>query len=295
MSFTVSASVERLRVDTVNEGSPDWELPVIEACLRTSGEALAAIPAGNTNPACVSSLYVPIRVEEPSIRWTEGYSLTFEGISKAYARVIVRKSADADPVRIDGFAPGGDPITRTVTDGSILLIPWLDEAFEQRPVLPLRGRLVIGDVPNASDALLLRSGTYEIRQNLGLNPRPTVVATGTLTPGDRIGFATRRPPLWRRGLDALNGRERMTGDLVANAFVTELSPLHQGFDIVATTPAEYSALRLTRIGIEPTIIPITWTERLRADALPIGISTLIGLLAGMLALANTYFKQPEKK
>ncbi len=292
MSFTVSASVESLHVNTVNEGSPDWALPVIEACLRrTEGVALSPTPVAPTDAECIDRLHVPVRISEPTLRWSEGYALTFEGISRETMRIVVRKSDDAEPVLIDGFASldSDEEVSAPITDGSILYVRWTDE----RPILPLRGRIRIGDIPNASDTLILREGRYEIRQNLGLNPRPVVVAAGELVPGDRIGFA-RNPPIWQRVADFAFERSSPDDDLIATLFLTDLSRFTQAFDVVATTRAEYSALRLTRIGVEPTLIPIPWTERLRADALPIGISTLIGLLAGLLALANTYFKPPSK-
>lgn len=292
MSFTVSASVESLHVNTVNEAMPDWALPVIEACLRkTDGVALTPTPVAPTIAECNDRLHVPVRISEPTLRWSHGYALTFEGISREVMRVVVRKGPDAAPVLIDGFASldSDEEISAPVTNGSILYIRWTDD----RPILPLRGRIRIGDIPNASDTLLLREGRYEIRQNLGLNPRPVVVAAGELVPGDRIGFA-RNPPVWQRMANFAFERPNPDDDVIATLFLTDLSRFTQAFDVVATTRAEYSALRLTRIGVEPTLIPIPWTERLRADALPIGISTLIGLLAGLLALANTYFKPPGK-
>ncbi|MEL7344621.1 MAG: hypothetical protein AAFN59_07150 [Pseudomonadota bacterium] len=293
MSFTVSASVESLQVSTVNEGSRDWALSVIEGCLRrsekTPQEPTQAVP---TVTECNEDFYVPIRISEPTLRWSEGYSLTFEGLSLDTMRIVVRHDGDVAPVAIDGFATqdSDQDVSRTITNGSILYIRWTDD----RPILPLRGRIRIGSVPNMSDALILREGRYEIRQNLGLNPRPVVVGSGELVPGDRIGFA-RQTPIWQRIANFALERQAASDDLVSTLFLTDLSRFTQAFDVVATTPAEYGALRLTRIGVEPTIIPIAWTERLRADAIPIGISTLIGLLAGMLALANTYFKPPSNK
>lgn len=296
-SFTVSASVETLRVETVNEGSPDWELPVIEACLRVPGNANA--PAAVGDPIytdCQSSRYVRARIVEPALRWSEGYTLSFQGMALDHVRILVRKAESAAPVNIDGFEEFDRDwaVDREITDGTILFIPWLDTRLQERPVLRLTGRVRIGEVPAGSDALILREGRYEIRQNLGLNPRPVVVSEGTLVPGDRVGFAPSRPPVWQRWVDWVRQRRRSEEDLIATLFLTDLSRFTPAFDVVATTRAEYSALRLTRIGVEPTLIPVTWTERLRADAIPVGISTLIGLLAGMLALANTYFKAPSE-
>lgn len=302
-SFAVNASTEYLKVDTVDTRSPDWELPVIEGCLRLrDGQNSDAFSLGTPAYAdCASSRYAPFRIYDPVLRWTDGYTLRLYGEDLETARIVVTKLEDARDVRIDGFdglfeagQRGPNPISIEIQDRSILVVPWIDSELQERVVLPMRGRIDIGDLPNAPDSLFLRSGRYEIRQDLGLNPRPVVVGRGDLFAGDVIGFERRAAPFWVKMSRRSNPSQNHERDIVSDIFVSDLSRFTPAFDLVATTPQAFGDLRLTRLGTGPTLIPVTWTDRLRADAIPAGVSALIGLLSAFLALTNTYFKVPDK-
>jgi hypothetical protein len=292
-SFTVFASTEYLVVHTVNESSPDWELPQASLCLRTANNLKAS---NFDEPVCDNRLFEQHDLSEITVRWSEGYTLTFQGADPAFVLLRVDKSKDAKPVLISGYARRGgqpdyeQPVEFGITDSSLLKIPFTD--FE-RPLIPMRGRISIGDLPDGRHEMLLREARYEIRQTLGITSRPSVVAQGEFYPGDRIGFARQPSPLWDRGLALLRGsgspNDNVEGDIVATLFVTDLSRLSPAFDLVATSPSKYSALRLTRVGSEPTIIPVSWTQRIAADTIPVALATLFGLLATAIALSNAYF------
>ncbi|MEQ6250073.1 hypothetical protein ABMC89_14360 [Sulfitobacter sp. HNIBRBA3233] len=289
-SFTVFASTEYLVVRTVNESSPDWELPDASICLRTNeGSRASSIDVAD----CDNSLYEQHRLADITLRWSEGYTLTFQGRDPSFLLLLVGKEETAKPVIIDGYrmrdgqADYDSPAELQVTGGSILRIPW---DGPERPLIPMRGRISIGHLPDGRHEMLLREARYEIRQTLGITRRPSLVAQGDFYPGDRIGFARQSGPFWDRGATAPAGNAE--DDIVATLFVTNLSRLSPAFDMVATSPSQYSALRLTRIGSAPTIIPVSWTQRIAADTIPVALATLFGLLATAIALSNTYFATP---
>lgn len=292
-SFTVFASTEYLVVHTVNESSPDWELPQASLCLRTDRDLNSS---SFDEPICDNKLYEQHNLSEITLRWSEGYTLTFQGRNSSFVLLRIDKSEDAKPVAINGYGISGgqpdydQPIDLEVTDGSLLKIPF---GASERPLIPMRGRISIGDLPDGRHEMLLREARYEIRQTLGITRRPSVVAQGEFYPGDRIGFARQPSPLWDRGAAFLRGSSRlsdnMDGDIVATLFITDLSRLSPAFDLVATSPSKYSALRLTRVGSAPTIIPVSWTQRIAADTIPVALATLFGLLATAIALSNAYF------
>ena len=110
-----------------------------------------------------------------------------------------------------------------------------------------------------------------------------MVAQGTFFPGDRVQFARIAAPFWASEGDVADGE-----DIIASLFVTDISRLSPAFDLVATTPRAFSALRLTRVDSQPTLIPVTWTQRLAADTLPVAVATLLGLLLTCMNLIAAY-------
>lgn len=57
----------------------------------------------------------------------------------------------------------------------------------------------------------------------------------------------------------------------------------------ATTDLAYSDVLLTRVGGQPTKIPVTAAQRLAADPAPVATATALGLLATMVTLINSFF------
>lgn len=277
-SFTVKGSTEIVVVDMVSDGAPEWEVPDIEACIRTPAppdETLAV-------QQCSTTLYKGVRSEEAVLRWSDGHRLTFRILGKDQIEIFVERSPEATPVLLD---------QEEITNGSFLYIPFQNDG--ERVLLPVRGYVTIGDVPNASDSFLLIDGRYEIRQELELWKKPYVVEDGTLFPGDRISFARNSAPIWFRWSDDRPANEPGYSNSIARLFITDLDPKSAAFDLVATTEPAYSDLLLTRVGGQPTRIPVSWTQRLLRDALPAAIATLLGLLATSIALSNAYFASSD--
>lgn len=284
-SFVVSASTEILRIEMVDDGNVEWELPEIELCARIMDPTA---PRRSELNWCSADRYSSMRLQDAVVQWRDGYTLTFRSFAADYIDVLVERREDALPVRISE--------TVEITNGSLLRIPVDHPAG--RALIPARGYVTIGDVPNRSDTLLLREGRYEIRQNLGVFHRQShVVERGTLFPGDRISFAGQEAPLWAQVFGGGDPGPKDTDTVVARLFLTELSPQSRWFDIVATTEPAFSALRITRVGGQPTLIAVSWTQRLLADALPVAIATILGLMGSIIALSNAYTAKrgPEAK
>ena len=288
-AFTVFASTEYLVVETVSSDSPDWELPQMEVCLRTDTPGQSSTDIA----ACDNALFEQHVLSDVALRWSGGYRLVLQGFDPSGLVVLVERDPSAEDVVVDGFkvqdqqSDEDAPFGVAVTNGSLLRIPFLSG---DRPMIPLRGKVSIGDVPSSRHGLLLREARFEIRQTLGLTRRPVVVAEGTLFPGDRIGFARAKQPLWDRFASlfrpAPSEQAAPSEDITASLFVTDISRLSPAFDLVATTSSEFSSLRLTRIGSQPTIIPVSWTQRVAADTIPVALATLLGLLGTAIALSN---------
>lgn len=296
-SFTVTATTEVLTIDPVSDGVTEWEVPRIEACIRTDAPKRELKVQG-----CAMGLYEGVIEDDyPTLRWTEGYRLTFRAYTADMIEVLVEHNPDALPAPDNApneQRPGEMKIPvvtlgdRVLTPDSLLYIPY--RVAGERTVLPLRGYVSIGDVPDASDSLLLLDGRYEIKQNLGLRrDRSHLVGEGRLFPGDRISFALGDRPWFVPG-DAARPKEGPgRTNALARVFVTDLVAGGEGFDLVATTEPAYANLLLTRVGGQPTLIPVPWTERLLGDGVPVAIATLLGLIATMIALSNAYFAPPK--
>lgn len=293
-AFSVFASTEYLAVDMVSNNAPDWELPSVQACIRKTDPVATGVDVLGCDP----TRYEHYEMSEAFVRWSEGYRLVFQGIEPHAILVTIERDETAKSVILDGFSmhpePGGQNQAQTpeITHGSILRIPITPQS---RPLMPIRGRVTIGDVPNGTQGLILHNARYEIRQQLGLNRRPAVVAQGVFFPGDRIGFASEPHPYLRPFSGLFGVPTAAAPDVVASLFITDISRLTPAFDLVATTPPKFSSLRLTRIGSDPTIIPVTWTQRVVGDSIPVAVATLLGLLGTTMALTNAYLNAPQKK
>lgn len=274
-SFVVSATTETLRVETLGDGATEWDLPSVEACLRTE----AATKSPQDPEWCASSRYSYHALEDVFLRWEAGYVLTFRAYGPDYVEIYVEHAPDADPVL---FEAG-----HRVTNRSILRVPYAAGDLHTR--IPMRGYATIGDVPNASDALLLSRGAYEVRQTLGvIRPESHVVKAGDFFPGDRVSFANTDPPFWYFWHKPEADRGPWTA---THLFIAQGPPDSRAFTVVATTEPAFSALQLTRIGGGPTNIAVPWTQRLVADALPVALATFLGLVGSIIALANAYIRQ----
>jgi len=257
-SFTVSAFTEHLRVETVSLGAFDWTLTDYQLCIPLKeGEQATQT---DFNPKCASELFHFHGIgRETTVRWTDDYVLEFRSFDPDFLYIYISRHGQEQSVTIDG---------NVVTDGSILFIP----RSHERLVLPILGRITLGEIPYRSDAMILLSGDYEIRQQLFPRLTSRVVSSGSFFKGDKVSIAG----LW-------------SGDIDARVFLTSAASEGTGFDIVATTSPHYGDLLLTRVGGQPTRLVVGFADRLKADPLPAAFATLLGLLATSIALVNNFF------
>ena len=274
--IAISVSSEYLAVDTIGDSDTEWEVPLIEACIRTdTPSATRSLKLENCEP----SLYEGVRAEFPVLKWPTGYRLEFRSFDTETLEIKVNKSDDAPQVLLTD--------DRAITNGTLLRIPYGNE----RPLLPVEGFATIGQPPNASDRLILRHGVYEIRQKLLPWGKPLVVSDGAFFPGDKIDFLCRPSWPWSGVFtpDCDAG-----APIPARLFITDLSSRSAAFELVVTTDRAFSELYISRVGDLPSYRKVTWSDRVLADSLPVALATILGLLGTIIALSNNYFSRNGK-
>jgi hypothetical protein len=303
-SFSVFASTELLSVATVSENSPDWELPLVEACVRPQkGINLPNVGRAELSH-CSGKLYTHYRLAEVSARWSHGYRLTFQGIEPNVIQLVINRDDGAPRVFLDGFATiwnnqrnefetdPDTPVQVEITNGTLLRVPMPPD---NRALMPTRGFVTIGVDPNGHSGLILRNAKFEVREKLALNRKPVVVADGTLFAGDRVEFVKTPPPLIFSPGRLFGTESQEPEQHLSDVLVTDISRLEPSFEVIATTAQEYSALQLTRVGSTPTLVPVSWTQRVARDSIPAAIATLLGLLGTTIALTNALLNAGSRK
>ncbi|MEL6689060.1 MAG: hypothetical protein AAFP28_01970 [Pseudomonadota bacterium] len=312
-AISVSAVTEELVVE-VTSNDLVWDLTEIGMCYeQTAGETpdvspltglsgeppettqVATAPAQDSTsvakfeldpaiPNCAHTDVVPKGLEFATIVWPERYRLTFRAFKDDHVELAVSFPEDAAPVVIEHESPDGDILNSLVTQGTTLRIPYM--AGGERTVLPLRGYVTVGSRPSTASSHILQSGRYEGRQILRANHAP-IVSANELFPGDRVSFERRPPPLWAR-IAGLQSAKEPSQAPESRAFLTDLNPRTRAFDVVVTTERFFGTLLFTRVGGLPTDVTPAWTARLAADALPVAVATILGLVATLLALLKSY-------
>ena len=308
-SISVSAVTEELVVE-VTPNNLVWDLTEIGMCYSDPPEVMtgsgllggqAASAAGTTPsssdastttgfapdpsiPACGAADVKASGLDFPVIRWPERYQLTFRAFRDDHVEVDVSFPDDAAPVTIEHEDADGEIRNSLVTPGTTLRIPYM--AKGERTILPLRGYVTVGSRPSTASSHILQSGRYEGRQILRRKHAP-IVSANELFPGDRVSFERRPAPLWAR-IVGLPSAQAESAAPEARAFITDLNPRTRAFDVVVTTERFFGTLLFTRVGGLPTDVTPSWTARLGADALPVAIATILGLVATVLALLKSY-------
>lgn len=293
-AFTVSAITESVKVHTVTDSTTEWSIyEGLELCrprkepLPESQEEPAtgsredALDESEDDAICNDRYYSHHTFdEEQTIRWSDDYVLDIQAYDAKRLLIYVTRLGDEEeeqqPVTIHGLE---------IEDGTLLYVR-MDGT--ERPILPLRGYMTLGDPPLLSDANLLLQGRYEIRQSFAPRDGQYIVKSGDFVPGDRISFVRHPIPIWARPFTE-DPDERDQGRVPARIFVSNLDTSSRGFNIVATTDLAYSDILLTRVGGQPTKIPVTAAQRLAADPFPVATATALGLLATLFGLINSFF------
>ena len=305
-AISVSASTEEMVVDVVSNNLT-WDLPEIGMCYQEtmvsaaeaaqSGGLIGVAPSQSQTraieagfsadpaiPECANADVIPSGLRFANITWPEDYTLTLRAFREDHVEIYVRFAEDAAPVNMRHAGPDGQERTSLITQGTTLRIPYMAQG--ERTKLPFLGYITIGSRPSTASSHILRSGRYEGRQILRNNHAP-IVSANELFPGDRVSFERSPAPLWAKVFGLQSAQEESIAPK-ARAFVTDLDPRTRAFDVVVTTERFFGTLLFTRVGGLPTDVTPSWTARLAADALPVALATILGLVATLLALLKSY-------
>ncbi len=279
-SFTLYATTNSVAVNVTGDDPQDWELADASLCLRKSEDVTSKPETLAPNPQCSPSFFVnavepPPEAEDTAAKppavpeqaffeltWVEGTRLVINHTAGGPMTVEVTY----EKPELKNFSTfDGIPITQN----SVLFFPRSSLATTE--AVFIKGRVQVGNPVKSRTSFLLLNGSYEIRERLGLSSGPTLIAKGTLLPGDFVSLVDRQ------------GAEIPTQMVLMPPARTS----DRGFDIVATSPLRHSALLVDRIGAARTEITTRWMDRLASDALPLALSIFLGLLGASLGIAKS--------
>lgn len=271
-SFTLQAATQSITITTDAGLDNEWEIAGAILCRRIpAGEAVIATDASR----CDADFYTQHEIAPTTgddsglvtLVWPADYQLTIQGAGTDELSVAITFPADAETLYFGDIA---------VPDQSLVIFPASE--LTRLGTLPLSGKVRIGQPPRAGASHILRAGTYEIRENLGLSGLSTVVAGGTLLLGDYAWPADR------------NGEP-----ITASMFLADSADERAAFDIVLTTPQQPSAINIERVGGASAAFTTRWIDRVNTDALPIAITALLTLLATILNVLQGVERPREPK
>lgn len=318
-SLSVVSDTEVLRTYITDSGQEDWFLPIVHVCRpRTPNEVSPA----RFEKATLE--FGEVRFSEGYTLTFRGFTEGFVEVAVAKhpeAANVILDGALAAPQTPNDPSNGAGPEAAfcdsnattiesatagegiTLTPGTNLMVPF---PTDDRPLMVLRGVVDLGELADDSGGLVLHRARYEVRQRLWRFPfalRPVVVASGDAMPGDKINVVRNTP--WavaslsrlRTALVRLQGGvtqrtelQKSTGAVIATQVPATLvvSDVIRGpaFSVFMTTPHDYSALGVSRIGAELTTRPVSGMARLANDPTPAALATFIGLFGALLALVN---------
>ncbi len=259
-------------VSGLTDGNPTaiWSVKNLEICVRRgpdTPEAADGATLSNVSRSCDTELFdTHLLSDEIEFVWPKDIMLAIKtGEPDEIEVTVKRKSSDSALPKIGNI---------DLTDNSLLIFP--REALASTSVIFLSGEIAFGQVVQPFERRLLRSGRYEIRERLPFRSRPILSIDGDFIVGDRV-------EVLKRG---------SRGSLVpakATAFLTfpEATRL-SGFDAVLTTAEKPSFIQIERAGDSIALIGTNWTQRVKADLLPVAISTLLGLLGVSLGIVRSF-------
>lgn len=263
-SFTIVAATQSVTVTTA-EGMQDvWALENAVLCQRRPVDA----PLPDELPQagqCDPEDYVEMRAPFAEILWTPGYRLTVSGDSESQLYVSIT-APPKGPLALFGEAP--------ITNASALFFD--RSSLANLGGLVAQGQIEIGGLAQAGAAKLTRSGTYQIRETLGLPSRKAVVATGDILTGDLVRLT-----------------DRQGAGITATMLLAPSADALADFDVIMTSPEQPSAIEITRIGGAQSTITTRWTDRIANDALPVALSIFLGLFGVTLGIARSLVPDPK--
>lgn len=268
-SFIVFAETKSLSVVTDRNPELLWELPEATLCVALPVDVAQAKifeRQGTDFVGPESDQCDPLAFENPEaltdveIEWPEGVSINLTLKNRNTIELLLLTSGAQTALTING---------RTVTDNSLLRFPIT--TMDQAGLLILSGDVALGENAIMGANHLLQSGRYEIRESFLFRERLQLVNEGLLTVGDKVTVrqAERNLPT------------------SARVFFTRSEQHPNLLNAVLTTQPARSALVIRRAD-QLAIIEPNWIERLKSDAWPIVMTTLLGLFGASLGIVHSF-------
>lgn len=265
-SFTIVASTQSVSV-TLSGGSLHlWSLENAVLCLRLPKD-VSITPNVSPQTHCDPGFYREIKSKKVDILWTPGHRLTVSGYDKSQLTVEIETFESTESTKFGKLS---------IVDKSVLFFG--RSSFDNLGGLVAHGQVKIGEIAEAGAAKLTRGGTYQIRENMGIPSRKSVVASGEILTGDFLRLTDGEG----NGIDTTMFLTRTTNNLA-------------DFDVIMTSPERPSAIEITRIGGAQSTITTRWTERIINDALPVALSIFLGLFGASLGIVRSLSPRPREE
>lgn len=275
-SFIVFAETKSLSVVTDRNPELLWELSEATLCIALPPEDVRANIL-NSEPAQFSSagsdqcdplaFVMPETLQDVLFEWPEGIGINLTLHDQKTIELLLSVPEKHPPLLIGGH---------TIRDKSLLRFPI--STMDENGLLILSGDVELGENALMGASHLLQSGRYEIREKFLFRERLQLVDQGVLTVGDKVS------------VQALRG----DAPVVGRVFFTRSEDRPNLLNAVLTTQPERSVLTIHRADQVAQIVP-NWIGRLKSDAWPIVMTTLLGLFGASLGIVHSFRGLNTKK
>lgn len=268
-SFIVFAETKSFSVVTDRNPELLWELSEATLCIALRPEI---VQANIVNPEQVQSastgsdqcdplaFHVAGTLNDVIFEWPEGIGITLTLHDRKTIELLLSIPDTDSPFLISGHE---------IFDKSLLRFPI--STMDENGLLILSGDVELGENAVMGASHLLQSGRYEIREKFFFRERLQLVDQGVLTVGDKVSVR------------ALRDEVPISGRL----FFTRSEDKPNLLNAVLTTQPERSVLTIRRADQIAQIVP-DWIGRLKSDAWPIVMTTLLGLFGASLGIVHSF-------
>lgn len=281
-SFLVDVRTDILTITTGDETADIWELEDVRICRQTPASQIIPIAPTDglersTDPQafCTAEGHEFQKVDQLEVSWPIGTTIVIRleqdriggprnasnGGPNHTIEVKVENLASAEPFVVEGVS---------ISNGTLLRFP--ARVVNDLGVLRIAGKIRLGQTATQGTRLMLRDGTFEIKESFALLGAPLVVKSGRLVLGEEVEVV----PRWKH--DA---------PLMSRAFVSIPEGNLTGLRVVLTSSPVQSRLERKR-AYGYAVATSNWMERILADPRPVVLATLLSLLGGAIAVAQSF-------
>lgn len=281
-SFLVDARTDILTITTGNETAEIWELEDVSICRQAPPSQLVPIAPSDgvvrhSDPQafCTAEGYELVKIDQLEVSWPIGTTIVIrleqdrvggtrsasDGAPNHVIEVKVEKLASAEPFAVEGVS---------IPNGTLLRFP--ARVLNDLGVLRIAGKIRLGQTATQGTRLMLRDGTFEIKERFAFLDAPLVVNSGLLLLGEEVEVVPSR---------------KSEAPLLSRAFVSIPEGNLTGLRVVLTTSPVHSRLERKR-AYGYAIATSNWMQRIQADPYPVVLATLLSLLGGAIAVAQSF-------